>query len=202
MGPPFLLCYSLSYGERLAGKGKLCLEAGVGGLRAEFKVQYQQGVARWVSEMGPEGDTRRFTEFAGTEASPVFGFKVLPDQAQIRLDSGSRNSFPWVSPVYDPLSLLINLPRSVTSTRRFEMVGGHAFAQKLAEESLPVLERPTSCSVYRVSPGTVLAYFHPSGYPVQILEQRGAHVLTASLVSVERELAPSGRRRKRPKERR
>jgi hypothetical protein len=201
MEPPLLLRYQLSYGERPAGKGELHLEATRSGLRAEFKVQNQEGNARWVSEMGPAGDSRRFMEFAGSETVPVFGFKVLPEQGQVRIEGSNKASFPWLGPIYDPLSLLINLAQLEPLPHRVEMAGGHAFAQKLAEESLAVLEHPTLCSVYRLSPGTVLVYLHPQGYPVRILEQRGGHVLSVNLAGLEKELAAPARRRKRSKER-
>ena len=84
MEPPLLLRYHIGYGERPAGKGELRLEAMRAGLRAEFRVQNQEGNTRWVSEMGPAGDSRRFTEFAGSETVPAFGFKVLPEQGQVR----------------------------------------------------------------------------------------------------------------------
>lgn len=201
MEPPLFLRYHLSYGERPAGTGELRLAAMQAGLRAEFRVQSQEGNARWVSEMGPAGDSRRFMEFAGSETVPVFGFKVLPEQGQVRIEGHNKASYPWLGPIHDPLSLLINLAQLEPLPRRVEMVGGHAFAQKLAEESLVVLEHPTLCSVFRLSPGTVLVYLHPQGYPVRILEQRGGHVLSVNLVGLEKEVTAPARRRKRAKER-
>lgn len=201
MEPPLLLRYHIGYGERPAGKGELRLEAMRAGLRAEFRVQNQEGNTRWVSEMGPAGDSRRFTEFAGSETVPAFGFKVLPEQGQVRIEAANKANFPWLGPIYDPLSLLINLAQMEPLPRRFEMVGGHAFAQKLADESLLVLEHPTLCSVFRLSPGTVLVYLHPQGYPVRILEQRGGHLLAVNLTGLEKEVTAPARRRKRAKER-
>jgi hypothetical protein len=190
-----ILHYQLSFAGQPAGSQKLRLEPGRRGLRLLLEAQVDLPAPRtrqrWESQLGEEGSSRRYLErIEGREARSL-EMEFLPRDGVVNVSQG-RESFavPYLTPLYDPLALLwavCGLEMAVGEARRFEMVGGRAYVERIPDQELLLQGEVQPVRVFRLRPGMSLVYVDADGVPVRLSQKVGERVFEASLVRLERE---------------
>lgn len=196
-----ILHYQLSFAGQPAGSQKLRLEPGRRGLRLLLEAQVDLPTPRtrqrWESQLGEEGSSRRYLErIEGREARSI-EMEFLPRDGVVTVSQGRETfSMPYLTPLYDPLALLwavCGLEMSVGEARRFEMVGGRAYAERIPDQELVMQGEPQTVRVFRLRPGMSLIYVDQQGVPVRLSQKVGERVFEANLVKLEAEEARESR---------
>lgn len=194
---PQSLRYTLKYAGHPAGEQHLILEPRRDGLRLTLEASVElpppKTRQRWESEVDREGIPRSYRERVEGGGARVMEVKFSREDGLVNVSQGKDDfAIPYLAQMYDPLSLILavgELKLAVGDVKKFAMVGGRAYAERLTDQSVEVassgekLER--NVRVYRLRPGLSLLYFDEGGYPVRITQKVGEHVFEAELVHVQ-----------------
>lgn len=192
------LRYTLKYAGHPAGEQRLTLEPYRDGLRltleANVELPLPKTRQRWESEVGREGLPRRYRERVEGGGARVMEVEFSHEDGLVTVSQGKDDfAIPYLAQMYDPLSLILavgELKIEVGEVKKFALVGGRAYAERLLDQSMEVVSSgqrvERNVRVYRLRPGLSLLYFDEEGYPVRLTQKVGEHVFEAELIQVQR----------------
>lgn len=82
---------------------------------------------------------------------------------------------------------MARLELDLGEVKRYGMVGGRVYVERLADQTLELPWGPTPVRVFRLRPGLTLLYYDADGYPVRLTQKVGDHVFEAQLLQVQRQ---------------
>ncbi|RDI94505.1 DUF3108 domain-containing protein [Meiothermus sp. QL-1] len=203
---PQLLRYSLRYAGQPAGEQCLTLEPRRGGLRVVLEAQVDlpppKTRQRWESELDAWGLPHFYRERVEGSGARVMEVEFSHQDGLVTVSQGKEAfSIPYLTDMHDPLSLLLaigSLDLEVGGVRKFCLVGGRAYVERLPDQRLG--ERPLR--LYRLRPGLSLLYYDEAGYPVRLTQKVGEHIFEAELQEVQCSPASAQRGRRVARRRR
>ena len=197
--PTRILHYQLSFAGQPAGSQKLRVEPGRRGLRLLLEAQVDLPAPRtrqrWESQLGEEGSSRRYLERIEGRDARSLEMEFLPREGVVTVSQGRESfSIPYLTPLYDPLARLwagCGLEMGVGEARRFEMVGGRAYVERIPDQELLLQGQAQPVRVFRLRPGISLVHVDSAGIPVRLSQKVGDKVFEANLIRLDREEARS-----------
>ncbi|PZA07834.1 MULTISPECIES: DUF3108 domain-containing protein [unclassified Meiothermus] len=211
---PQTLRYSLRFAGQAAGEQRLTLEPLRSGSRLILEATVELPSARfgephtrqrWESELDPTGYPRRYRERVEGREARVMEVQFLRDEGLVVVSQGKEDlAIPYVSELHDPLSLILAVARleiAPGEVRRYGMVGGRVYVERLADQTLELPWGQTSARVFRLRPGLSLLYYDADGYPVRMTQKVGDHVFEAQLLQVQRERPSQPENQEEPRRR-
>lgn len=205
------LRYSLKYAGHAAGEQRITLEPRPSGTRltleAAVDLPLPKTRQRWESDLDAEGLPRRYRERVEGGGTRVMDVEFSREDGLVTVSQGKDDfAIPYLAEMHDPLSLIWavgELELEVGEVEVFAMVGGRAYAERLADQNLklPWSDGEQPVRVFRLRPGLSLLYFDADGYPVKLTQKIGEHVFEAELQQVQRVDALPQRERSPERER-
>jgi len=201
---PQTLRYGLRFAGGDAGEQRLTLEPTRSGSRLTLEATVELPSARfgeprtrqrWESELDPAGYPRRYRERVEGREVRVMEVEFLREEGLVVLSQGKEDlAIPYLTELHDPLSLILAVARldlEPGGVRRYDMVGGRVYVERLADQTLELPWGETPTRVFRLRPGLSLLHYDAEGYPVRLTQKVGDHVFEAQLLQVQ--LQPEGR---------
>jgi hypothetical protein len=217
LATPQSLRFVLRYAGQPAGEQRLTLEPMGRGSRLVLEAQVDlpppRTKHRWESDLDPRGFPRRYVERVEGNGGGVMEVDFSREDGLVVVSQGKDDfAIPYVADLHDPLSLVVAVSRlelEVGGVVQFGLVGGRAYVERLADQTLGLPWGETPVRVYRLRPGLSLLYFDLEGNPVRLTQKVGDHVFEAELMAVEavqpkareREGQPGRNRRRRRRRR-
>jgi hypothetical protein len=190
------LRYALRYAGRPAGEQRIVLEPKREGLRVVLEATVElpppKTRQRWESELDVRGLPRRYRERVEGNGARVMEVEFSLEDGLVTVSQGKEDlAIPYLTDMHDPLSLILALGRvglQVGEVRRFELVGGRVYAERLPDQRT----EEQVLRVYRLRPGLSLLYFDEEGYPLRLTQKVGEHVFEVERVAVEAPIGLAG----------
>lgn len=208
---PQTLRYNLRFAGQAAGEQRITLEPLRSGSRLTLEATVELPSARfgeprtrqrWESELDSTGYPRRYRERVEGREARVMEVEFLRDEGLVVVSQGKEDlAIPYVSELHDPLSLILAVARlelDLGEVKRYGMVGGRVYVERLADQTLELPWGPTPVRVFRLRPGLTLLYYDADGYPVRLTQKVGDHVFEAQLLQVQRQESQRGAQQNQP----
>lgn len=187
--------YQLSFAGQPAGSQKLRVEPLRKGARLLLEAQVEQPTPktrqRWESIVTDEGHSRRYIERVEGREVRQMEMEFLAREGVVTVSQGKEDfALPYLTALYDPLALLLAVCRSemaIGQAQRFEMVGGRAYVERLANQALVHQGQESEVRVFRLRPGMSLVFLSGEGVPLKLSQKVGDRVFEATLAKVEQD---------------